>query len=111
MVLLSFSRYCFFLRCCFFFHPTILLIVLLLSFSPCYCFSSRCLAFVFALLFLFDCSSILSIRFFVLLFSSLRYSAFLTMPLLLVCCYLLKILVLPPGIFSCRNWEWLGVDN
>jgi hypothetical protein len=31
--------------------------------------------------------------------------------LLLVCCYLLKNLVLTPCIPSCKNWEWLGVNN
>jgi hypothetical protein len=31
--------------------------------------------------------------------------------LLFACCYLLKNLVLPPCIPSCKNWEWLGVKN
>ncbi len=44
-----------FLRC--FFYPTILLIVLLLSFSLCYSFSSHCLAFLFTLLFALLCFS------------------------------------------------------
>jgi len=36
---------------------------------------------------------------------------FIFVVLLLVCCYSLKNLVLPPYIPSCRNWEWLSVEN
>jgi hypothetical protein len=31
--------------------------------------------------------------------------------LLLVCCYSLKNIVLPPYIPSCKSWEWLRIDN
>jgi hypothetical protein len=59
---------------------------------------------------LFGYSSILSRRFFAVLLSFLCCSPFLFV-LLLVCCYSLKNLVLPPCIPSCRNWKWLGVEN
>jgi hypothetical protein len=50
------------------------------------------------------------------LFSYFRYKVFhvhvfLFALLLLVCCYLLKNLVLPPCIPSCKNREWLKVEN
>jgi hypothetical protein len=31
--------------------------------------------------------------------------------MIFLCCYLLKYLVLPPSMPSCRSWESLGVDN
>jgi hypothetical protein len=87
---------------------------LLFFFSP-YC-SPFCTALLFSFLhqvvdFLFGYSSILGIRFFVLLFFSSWCYVFLFVLLLLVCCYSLNNLVLPPCIFSCRNWEWLGIKN
>jgi hypothetical protein len=71
---------------------------LLLSFS-------HCLTLLFTLL------SYFKYKLFVLLFSSSHYFAFLFALLLLVCCYLLKNLIAPPCIPSCRNWEWLGIKN
>jgi len=94
----------FFSCCCSFFRSIVLLIVLLVS-------SSRCLAFLFALMLFFGCSFILGTRLFMLLFSFSRYFALLILLLLLVCFYSLKNLILPLCIFSCKNWEWSGVKN
>ncbi len=50
------------------------------------------------------------------LLSYFRYKVFRTTILfftllLLVCCYSLKNLVLPPCIPSCKSWEWSKVDS
>jgi hypothetical protein len=123
-----------FLHYCFFLHPTILIIVVLLLSFLGYCsfcttasfftllFSSSCCCspfrppiFLFVLIG-FPFHTIVSLR----LFFYFRYKVFCALCVTLLfslchCCwcvvYSLKILVLPFYIFSCKNWEWSGVNN
>jgi hypothetical protein len=81
------------LRCCCLFHLVVFLFVHYYSpLRPITLLFVHCYFLLHPTALLFNCSSILSTRFFVL-------------PLLWVCCYSLKNLVLPPHILSCKNWE------
>jgi hypothetical protein len=93
--------------------------VLLLFFFALFGFPLHVVYFFFTLfgsplhivVLLFDCSYILGTRFFTLLPSFSCNFVVLFELLLLVCCNPLKNLVLPPCIPSCRNWEWLRINN